>query len=252
MRFDEGTILGIYPDLFTLAVARNCLAFVRLARCARVCTCIYLGAASFPRRSPENPPERTSRHLARVPLGVLADVVVGVFARRAVGSANFTGFDTRARNRIAPSNSARKIEHIVAAIPGRLLTILLLQAVGSQSNVGKYYGDIEGTCNGPPGSILSSSYLWIDREYLAEMFREIISGCFVCHCCFSLPFFISRFLRPCLTPLSKQLFLLRRIARLRSFFFFEIAKYLRPLRVDQSKLLHFNTRNEYCQAVNSP
>lgn len=29
MRFDEGTILGIYPDLFTLAVARNCLAFVR-------------------------------------------------------------------------------------------------------------------------------------------------------------------------------------------------------------------------------
>lgn len=54
-----------------------------LAR-ARACMCIYLGAASFPRRSSENSPERTSRHLARVPLGgdddddvVVIVVVVG-------------------------------------------------------------------------------------------------------------------------------------------------------------------------------
>lgn len=52
MRFDEGTILGIYPDLFTLAVARNCLAFVRRARIRRGARVyrICLGAISFPRK----------------------------------------------------------------------------------------------------------------------------------------------------------------------------------------------------------
>lgn len=121
MRFDEGTILSIYPDLFTLAVARNCLAFVRRTFVVRVYIYVYLLRRSFVSTtfSPENSPERTSRHLARAPLGVVGDSLhEGRDARRAP-SIEFV------RNRIAPSNGARKIEHIVTAILGRLLTILL-------------------------------------------------------------------------------------------------------------------------------
>jgi len=73
MRFDEGTILGIYPDLFTLAVARNCLAFVRRTFGVRAYIYVYLLRRSFVSTafSPENSPERTSRHLAKAPLGVV-------------------------------------------------------------------------------------------------------------------------------------------------------------------------------------
>lgn len=100
MRFDEGTILGIYPNLFTLAVARNCLAFVRhtfgVRLYVRVFTSVQL---RFHGVSPENSPKRISRHLAREPLGARPE---SLHEGRVAMSSEF------ARNRIAPSKRRPK------------------------------------------------------------------------------------------------------------------------------------------------
>lgn len=116
-------------SVFTRTFSRSqSLEIVSLLSAAHsVCACIYvyLLRHSFVSTafSPENSPERTSRHLARAPLGVL-----GVLCTKGA-SRDGPRASSLPRNRIAPSNGARKIEHIVTAILGRLLTILLLQAL---------------------------------------------------------------------------------------------------------------------------
>lgn len=122
MRFDEGTILGIYPNLFTLAVARNCLAFVRRTFHVRVYVRVFTSVQlRFHGVSPENSPERTSRHLAREPLGARPESLHE--GRVAVRVLSLPEIESHPRRR-----GVRKIERIVVASLGRLLTILLLQA----------------------------------------------------------------------------------------------------------------------------
>lgn len=133
MRFDEGTILGIYPDLFTLAVARNCLAFVRRTFGVRMYIYMYLLRRSFVSMafSPENSPERTSRHLARAPLGARPEF----FARRAASHERGPPSDSSSLEiESHPRTAPEKLSTIVTAILGRLLTTLLLQALSPDTS----------------------------------------------------------------------------------------------------------------------
>lgn len=111
--------------------------------------------------SPENSPERTSRHLAREPLGARPESL----HEGRVAVLSLPEIESHPRRR-----GVRKIERIVVASLGRLLTILLLQGTLSRAWVNR---TTYIRCNAPSPSDISSFINFMPIMALAIFYFKI-------------------------------------------------------------------------------